>query len=773
MWTAWNEKIESPQIRDLLHQKHSSLTSAAWFPMLSKGYGADYVCMPAPIHKPDASEDLWCYTKPQEFYGELLESFGHFPLQHFWGPIANIKSTRWIAASAAAAEGRFRPDFFYVYFAPSRLCGLPGYQRRRLDSGLIKQAYPDSFPRKGLGDRLTDLGQGLVTDQESVANSQLFCHGAATSGETISEPQDPRTQKIKRLKFQMFGSGKRGLGNAVLDGSAGTARDQYRVRETGSCFGFIALHRVCVVFVIQGCRDAWFSDCMAFETSPSRGTQWHLPSMSSADEFLYRNIHRSLIRSPEKKMDFYFNGQWSNGSQQLEVRNPFDGSVIDTVPVATESEVTEAITGAAGGFEDLKKVSAHQRSLFLRRAADLLGQRSEDFARIISQEEGKTLKEARGETARAVQTMELSAEEAKRLEGEVLPLDGAGGAAGKLGITLRVPCGIVAAITPFNFPLNLVCHKVGPALAAGNAVLIKPASDTPLTSLMLVEILLEAGCPPRAISCLTGGGSSVGRVLCEDPRIRKISFTGSKEVGESICRRAGLKRVTMELGSNCPLVVLPDADLQKVVDAIALSGYANAGQVCISAQRVIVHREVQEELLQRLVPRIADLHAGNPLDEDSSIGPMVREADAVRVESWIEEAVQGGAELLCGGQRQDALVSPALLTGVQREMKLAREELFGPAVGMMLADDIDSAIRQANDSPYGLSAAVFTQNVDHALRFANQVESGNIHINWGPLWRTDMMPYGGLKESGFGKEGPRYAIQEMTETKAVIFHSDF
>ncbi|MEE2640807.1 MAG: aldehyde dehydrogenase family protein [Planctomycetota bacterium] len=472
-------------------------------------------------------------------------------------------------------------------------------------------------------------------------------------------------------------------------------------------------------------------------------------------------------------MDFYFNGQWSNGSQQLEVRNPFDGSVIDTVPVATESEVTEAITGAAGGFEDLKKVSAHQRSLFLRRAADLLGQRSEDFARIISQEEGKTLKEARGETARAVQTMELSAEEAKRLEGEVLPLDGAGGAAGKLGITLRVPCGIVAAITPFNFPLNLVCHKVGPALAAGNAVLIKPASDTPLTSLMLVEILLEAGCPPRAISCLTGGGSSVGRVLCEDPRIRKISFTGSKEVGESICRRAGLKRVTMELGSNCPLVVLPDADLQKVVDAIALSGYANAGQVCISAQRVIVHREVQEELLQRLVPRIADLQAGNPLDEDSSIGPMVREADAVRVESWIEEAVQGGAELLCGGQRQDALVSPALLTGVQREMKLAREELFGPAVGMMLADDIDSAIRQANDSPYGLSAAVFTQNVDHALRFANQVESGNIHINWGPLWRTDMMPYGGLKESGFGKEGPRYAIQEMTETKAVIFHSDF
>lgn len=472
-------------------------------------------------------------------------------------------------------------------------------------------------------------------------------------------------------------------------------------------------------------------------------------------------------------MDFYINGSWSAGTQTTEVYNPFDQSIVDTVPVGTEAEVDLAVQGAVEGFEEFKKVSAYERSLFLRKAAELLRDRVDEFAQTISAEEGKTLKESRGETLRAVQTLELSAEEAKRLGGEVLPLSGAGGTAGKLGITLRVPCGVVAAITPFNFPLNLVCHKVGPALAAGNSVIIKPATDTPLTSLKLVELLLDAGCPPRAITCITGGGSTVGEALCRDPRIRKISFTGSKEVGEQICKVAGLKRITMELGSNSPLVVLPDANMDKVIKAITVSGFANAGQVCISAQRVIVHEEIQNELIERLIPAVDKIQAGNPLDDQSMIGPMVRQSDAERVESWIHEAVDQGAKIACGGTRKASLVNPTVLTDVEPEMRIAAEELFGPAVGILAAENVEDAIAQANQTPYGLSAAIFTQDVDIALKFAHHIDSGNIHINWGPLWRTDMMPYGGLKESGFGKEGPKYAIHEMTETKAVVFHSDF
>ncbi|MEC9093663.1 MAG: aldehyde dehydrogenase family protein, partial [Planctomycetota bacterium] len=370
-------------------------------------------------------------------------------------------------------------------------------------------------------------------------------------------------------------------------------------------------------------------------------------------------------------MDYYFNGEWSPGTQTTNVLNPFDQSVIDTVPLASESEVDQAIHGAIQGFQEIKNSSAYERSLFLRKTAGLISERIDEFAKIISLEEGKTIAESRGETLRAIQTLEISAEEAKRLDGEVLPLSGASGTDGKLGITLRVPCGVVAAITPFNYPLNLVCHKVGPALAAGNSVIIKPASDTPLTSLKLVEVLLEAGCPARAIACLTGSGAKVGEAICRDPRIRKISFTGSKEVGEFICKIAGLKRVTMELGSNSPLVVLPDADLKKVVDAIAFSGFANAGQVCISAQRVIVHRDIHDELVHQLIPRVNQIQAGNPLAADSNIGPMVRESDAVRVESWIQEAVQQGAKLDCGGERDKTIVTPAVLTNVESSMRIA------------------------------------------------------------------------------------------------------
>lgn len=469
-------------------------------------------------------------------------------------------------------------------------------------------------------------------------------------------------------------------------------------------------------------------------------------------------------------MKMFLRGEWVDASKKIDVTNPYDGSVVDTVPAGTAEDVDAALAGLVKGAEVIRAMPAYDRSLILRKAADLMGERQEDLARTISLEEGKILAEARFEASRGRETIELSAEEAKRLYGEVLPLDGAPGAAGRLGFTLRVPCGIVAAITPFNFPLNLVCHKLGPAIAAGNAVLLKPASDTPLSALKLLEIFLDAGLPPAAIACVTGPGGSIGDAICRDQRVRKISFTGSRDVGEHITKIAGLKRITMELGSNSPLIVMDDADLEKVAAATIATGYANAGQVCISTQRVIAVDKVYGDLLDVLKPKVEAVQVGSQLEEATKMGPMIREKDAARVHDWIGEAAAAGARVLTGGSRQGSLFEPTLVADVTPEMRISRDELFGPAVAVTRATDIDDAIRLANDTPYGLSAAIFTQDLTNAMRFAKHVDSGNIHINWGTAWRADLMPYGGLKQSGMGKEGPRYAVQEMTEMKTVVVH---
>jgi len=299
---------------------------------------------------------------------------------------------------------------------------------------------------------------------------------------------------------------------------------------------------------------------------------------------------------------------------------------------------------------------------------------------------------------------------------------------------------------------------------------LKPASDTPLVALRLVEILLEAGLPPLGIACLTGSGAVIGDGLCKDPRVRKISFTGSRDVGEHITQIAGLKRVTMELGSNCPVVVMDDADLAKAAELTTASGYANAGQVCISAQRVLVTDRVHDDFLDALVPKVQAVAAGDQLDESTGMGPMVRESDAVRVKQWIDEAVAGGARLLCGGERQGPLLEPTLLADVDPGMRVSCQEVFGPTLAVTRVRDVDEAIRLANATNYGLGAAIFTQNLDRAMRFAREVDFGSVHVNWGTSWRADAMPYGGLRESGFGKEGPKYAIEEMTELKAVMIH---
>ena len=469
-------------------------------------------------------------------------------------------------------------------------------------------------------------------------------------------------------------------------------------------------------------------------------------------------------------MKMHLNGEWVSRDKVQEVINPYDNSVIDTVPSASIEDVSVAVKSAERGFEAMKSLNSHDRYTFLMKAAELIEARKEDLARTITLEEGKVISEGRMEVDRCKQTIIVSAEEAKRLQSEVLPLDAAPGNAGKFGFTLRVPVGIVAAISPFNFPLNLVAHKIGPALAAGNSVILKPASDTPLSALKLTEIILDSGFPAESIQCITGSGSIIGNPLVSDPRVRKVTFTGSQEVGEEICKVAGLKKVTMELGSNSPLIVLPDADLEKVAQATTQSGFSNAGQVCISTQRVIVDQSVYGDYLDALLPVVESLSIGNPIEDPVKIGPMVREGDAVRVSEWIDEAVSDGAKLLTGGDRDRATLSPAILADARPEMRVCKEELFGPAVSVMPAKNIDEAIALANDTRFGLSAACFTENLDNALRFALEVHSGNLNINSGTQFRADFMPYGGLKDSGMGKEGPKYAIEEMTELKMVVIH---
>jgi glyceraldehyde-3-phosphate dehydrogenase (NADP+) len=463
-------------------------------------------------------------------------------------------------------------------------------------------------------------------------------------------------------------------------------------------------------------------------------------------------------------------GEWVDSTDETPVLNPYTAEVVDTVPLATPTQAEEALAGAVEGARRMAALTAWERSEILRGAADLLEARVEEISQLVSREEGKPIFEARAEVGRGPALLRLCAFEGAQLRGESLPLDAAPNGAGKFGLTIRVPCGVVVAITPFNFPLLLVLHKIGPALAAGNAVILKPATQTPLTALALAEIMVEAGVPELGLQCLTGSGTMLGELLCSDPRVRKISFTGSTAVGTAISRAAGVKRLSLELGSNCPLIVLRDADPEQVAQAVAVGGYSNAGQVCISTQNVLVERPLYGDVLDALVPCVAAIPTGDPLAEETRLAAMISEQEAIRVEDWVREAEQAGARVLTGGERDGARFAPTVVADVDPAMRISCQELFGPAVAVTAVDTADEAIEIANGSDYGLGAGIFTNDLQAALRFARAAATGNVNVNGTPTWRADLMPYGGFKQSGIGKEGPRYAVEEMTEAKTVVFH---
>ncbi len=460
----------------------------------------------------------------------------------------------------------------------------------------------------------------------------------------------------------------------------------------------------------------------------------------------------------------------SDDRARLEVRDPFRDDIVDTVPIATADDIETAIVAGVDGARQMAALPAHERAAILGRAADLIASRVDELARILTREEGKPLSEATGEVARIPELLRLCAFEGTQLRGETLPIDAAKGGEGKVGMTFQVPLGLIVAITPFNYPMLLVVHKLGPALASGNAVILKPASATPLTALALCAILLEAGLPPRALQCLTGSGPDVAGPLVADPRVRLVSFTGSAATGDRLSRLAGPKRLLLELGSNCPMIVLADADVALAAAATATGGYINAGQVCISVQRVVVDRTIQGDYLDALLGLVQAIPVGDPLTPGTRLGAMIDAREATRVQGCIAEAVRDGATLATGGERDGAVLTPAVVTGVVGGMRIAREELFGPAVAVMAFDDVEDAIAEANAGGYGLSAAVFTSRLHEAFRFSRAVDTGMVMVNSSPLWRADLMPYGGRRDSGFGREGPRSLVQELTEAKTVVFH---
>ncbi|MBI4498648.1 MAG: aldehyde dehydrogenase family protein [Chloroflexi bacterium] len=459
------------------------------------------------------------------------------------------------------------------------------------------------------------------------------------------------------------------------------------------------------------------------------------------------------------------NGAWTAGEGgPLEDRSPATGELVALVSRAARGQVEAAIDGARAAFRAYRTVPAYRRGEMLHHVSRRIAEREEEFARLIALEVGKPIKTARVEVNRAVFTFRLAAEEAPRITGQTIPMDVVAGGEGRKGLSFRQPVGVVGAITPFNFPLNLVAHKVAPALAAGCTVVLKPASQCPLTALLLGEVLLEAGFRDGVVSVLPAANADAGPLITS-PKVAVVSFTGSVPVGKYLRDRAGLKRVVLELGSNSANIVTPSADLEHAAATCVTGGFSFAGQSCISVQRIYVQRSVLGAFLDTLLPKVAALKVGDPLDEATDVGPMVEEDAAARAEAWVNEARAGGAQVLVGGTRQGALFAPTVLTDVRPEMRVVCEEVFAPIVDVIPYDRFDEAVAMVNDSRFGLNAAVFTNDLRETFRAIDELEVGQVIINDASAYRADHMPYGGVKEGGLGREGVHYAIEHYTEIK--------
>ncbi|WP_235001623.1 aldehyde dehydrogenase family protein [Halobacillus sp. Marseille-P3879] len=473
-----------------------------------------------------------------------------------------------------------------------------------------------------------------------------------------------------------------------------------------------------------------------------------------------------------KKEKLFINGQWTEGHDYTDLISPFSEELIAEIPVASLEEVNGAIEAAYTAKSKMKSLSAYERAEILEELVVLLKEEKERAAEIIALEAAKPISTAKGEVERTIQTYKFAAEEAKRNHGEMVSMDASPGGKNRIGYTKYEPVGVVGAITPFNFPMNLVAHKVGPAIAAGNTIVLKPASQTPLSSFFLAELLERVGLPKGALNVVTGRGSVVGNALVEDERINMITFTGSPEVGKEIKNKADLKKVTLELGSNAALIVDKSTDIHSIISRCVTGAFTFQGQVCISLQRIYVHEDLYEEFLQAFVKETKKLKLGDPLDETTDVSSLISPSEVDRALIWINEAVHEGANIATGGEREGNMLKPTVLTDVNSHMKVSCQEVFAPIVIIDKVSSLEEGIEKVNDSKYGLQAGIYTESISAALESADQLEVGGVIINDFPTFRVDNMPYGGVKESGTGKEGVKYSYEEMSEIKFVVINKN-
>jgi len=465
----------------------------------------------------------------------------------------------------------------------------------------------------------------------------------------------------------------------------------------------------------------------------------------------------------------YIGGEWVDAAAHEVVKLPYDGTPVGEVPRSEIDAVDKAVAAARKALPQMREMGNCDRADLLLRIADLIKRDLAEYAQLICAETGKPAREARVEADRCLSTLLAAAHEARQLHGEVVPMDFAAMGKGRMAMTVREPLGVIGCITPFNVPLNLALHKAAPALAAGNTVVHKPASKTPLSAARLARTMEEAGAPKGAYNLITGSGARIGMAMAEHPGIAMLTFTGSPEVGRTIKSRAGFKKVTLELGNNSAVIIEPGSDLATAVTRTTQGAFAHSGQVCISVQRVFAQGSIAGEFVERLKASTEALKIGHPYEESTDISSLIDETEAIRIEQWIGEAVAGGAKVVTGGQRKYATVAPAVLLDVPATCHISCQEAFGPVVAVYTYDSLDDAIDRANATPYGLQAGIFTNDIQRAFRAARRLEVGGVMINDIPMYRADHMPYGGVKESGTGREGPRYAIEEMTEMKLICW----